>query len=464
MESAHDSLDARILSRRSFVFGSLATLVLSTNIPQVLASPFSSYQQKYDTIAHKFLEVELDVGVDSSHYRQLDYIIDTAKRILVDEKKLVQSGKEYSPEDIRLIFETITQMLETMGYKMKPLINPSLFHWGLTERKALNCSDYSIIFVSIGQVLNIPIKAVLVPDHVFIHGYSSSGIKISYDPQNKMEINEQEGYHISPKSKKHGIYLRDLTDTELIAISHQNMANFWLNEGKNISFAIADFNESLRLLPNDPMGLAGLGYAYYTLGDASSDKDKAQANFRTAVTYFNKSLDSDPDHFKSHYLLAVAYNSLGDHKKAQESLNEAYRTVSKSIWDHLAILELSLTFCDHQKVIQHTEYLFSEISQARKNKGDNAIFQDVEYPLLLIQGMAYAGLENYEKAREIFDSLIIKDPNNPNAYLAKSRVYCKMGDQTTARNVYDLALANNSIGRPFPPFEMLCFEKSPCKK
>lgn len=75
----------------------------------------------------------------------------------------------------------------------------------------------------------------------------------------------------------------------------------------NLSQAIADFSEVVRLAPDRADGYENLGVAYAVMGEPQQ-----------AITYLEKALQINPNNKQTHANLAMAYQSMGNLAKAQE--------------------------------------------------------------------------------------------------------------------------------------------------
>jgi Flp pilus assembly protein TadD len=76
--------------------------------------------------------------------------------------------------------------------------------------------------------------------------------------------------------------------------------------------AIKDFNQALKLKPNDPSILDCLGVAHYAKG--LNDQ---------AIKYYHQAMTLDPKYAKAYKNRAMVYDSLGDFDKAVADLKQA---------------------------------------------------------------------------------------------------------------------------------------------
>lgn len=200
---------------------------------------------------------------------------------------------------------------------------------------------------------------------------------------------------------KQNLITQDLTQgadalSKAISLNPHNVANwnvrgfFYQNLiglGKAGEIALESYQRAIQLEPNSPFSWTEKGRTYILLaqdfakkGDEKSQKD--YLNF--AISILQKALELKPDFALAHYLLAVAYDQLGQVDKALEKL-------------------------------QQTQLISP---------------QDITVTFQL--GMLYFRKGDYQKAKEQFERAISFFPDYSNAHYMLALVFEKLGEKEKA--------------------------------
>ena len=342
-----------VSTRRHFLRGMEAVAAaLAFPIPDLgVETSDNKYTPKYRTIAHDILDLEQDLGTTDSDYEILDSII-------YETTKKVEVKSSYTrPEAVRVL-RTIHSILKEKGFTSHVYV---LFNSSL-KKKRFDCSAYSITFLAIGEVLGLPLHLVRAPGHIFVR-WDPDGQHEPLDkdsPVNREDFNwetviesvRSDDYYISRRkiprnSIQDGIFLRNLTRKEVIAVAHSHRAKAHEERG-NLDKAIKSLEVAIRLNPKYPEAYNNIGTAWRVKGDL----DKAIQNYEAAIrlnpkfpeAYNNlgavwetkgdldRAIDSyrvaiilNPKLSGAYYNLGNAWNAKGDPDKAIACLEAAIR-------------------------------------------------------------------------------------------------------------------------------------------
>jgi len=291
------------------VFGAVL-LIFTLCGSAVGASPDGvTLNRRYHTPAHVILDMERSLGSEETDYLVLDSIIDEAARRIANNP----SGRYTEPVDVLSVIDDI---LDDMGFRYGM---PELFHDGLRDRE-LDCYHYTITYVSIGQVLNLPLYGVSAPEHAFVR-WDVDGRHDPINPDNPVnrgDINWEAteplvfsdaecewDYNINPSSLINGVFLYNLTYDELISSAHNNIAIYHELSG-DYSAALNHYNRALEMYPKDPLLYCNRGGWYYSEGDLV----RALRDLSTAIWL-------DPNDSVAYYLRGLV---LYDMEKYSEAL------------------------------------------------------------------------------------------------------------------------------------------------
>jgi len=296
---------------RSFFICVLGVVVLVTTLVGSAVcetTSDASFNRRYHTSAHVILDMERTLGAVESDFQVLDSILDEAVRRIS-----MESPDQYrDPMDVLYVIDGI---LDEMGFSYGM---PDLFHTGLRD-KELDCFHYTIMYVSIGQVLNLPLYGVSAPEHAFVR-WDVDGRHDPVNPDNpvnKGDINWEAtdplvftdadcewDYSIDPSSLINGVFLYNMTIEELLSSAHNDIAIYHELNGE-YDAALKHYNRAIEMYPKDPLLYCNRGGWYYSEGDLV----RALQDLSTAIWL-------DPNDSLSYYLRGLVFYDMKSYEEA----------------------------------------------------------------------------------------------------------------------------------------------------
>jgi tetratricopeptide (TPR) repeat protein len=213
--------------------------------------------------------------------------------------------------------------------------------------------------------------------------------------------------------------------------------------------AIADYNEAIRLDPNDARTYSNRGASYTDLGQhkrAIADHNEAiRLDPNDAKTYsnrgtsysalelhdlaiadFDKAIGLDPSLAGVYSNRGNTYGALGQHKRAIADHNEAIRLDPNDIEAYYNRGTSYFTLGQHEQAISDF---------------DKAIRLDPGYAKAYHnRGTSYFTLGQHEQAISDFDKAIRLDPKDANAYYNRGTSYSELGQHEQAISDFDKAI------------------------
>ncbi len=289
------------------------------------------------TIAHLALDIERQAGFDVTEkdYLLLDNIIQTAKERIegLEEYKRVKKGI-YSKDDALTILTAIHKVLGDFKFRHKPCL---LFSSGMKKdsngTRYMDCDLHSMIYLSIGEVLGLPLHGVSAPGHLYIR-WDENGTRQSLGQSSNKDANTDavastntnivvewqanRGYEmdcakylqqfnvfakIDETAVRKGVYLRNLTKENVMGIVYANCADSFLSV-RNINKAIKFSDAAIELYPLAPFVFTIRGAAR-TLRLTTSGYYSKKELYEDALNDLNQALALDP-------LCAHAYLNRGN--------------------------------------------------------------------------------------------------------------------------------------------------------
>ena len=115
------------------------------------------------------------------------------------------------------------------------------------------CTGLSTLYLAVARRLNLRVRAVVVPGHVFLQyddGRHVRNIDTSRSGESLSDEYWIRSTRLSPESRRHGAYLRPLTDAEFVAYLLTEHAAFRLTD-HHVDDATARLDEALTLDPRN---------------------------------------------------------------------------------------------------------------------------------------------------------------------------------------------------------------------
>ncbi len=231
----------------------------------------------YNTIAHDFLDIEGKAGfrVTASDYLLLDEIIDDAKE-RIDKIKLDKPFAEYEDDEAIAVLEKIDDVLKD---KKITYVENELLSRGFQTKK-LDCDNCSVIYLSVAEVVGLPLKAVNLPEHMFVRWYFDDGCYLNWETM-KRDARSDDYYkklgNLSESSIKTGYFLKGINKKKVYAEAY-NGIGIVLRQSGEYEKAIKNYDKALKLNPHSSLAYNNKGFALGHLeryGEAIECFDKA---------------------------------------------------------------------------------------------------------------------------------------------------------------------------------------------
>ena len=274
-------------------------------------------------------------------------------------------------------------LFDELGFKpISEASDPNdLFLHSVLDRKRGYCLSLSILYLSLGERLGLPLYGVVVPGHFFVK-YDDGQVRFNIETTSKGGSAPDEHYKTKFKvpEEDDGIYMRKLSKVQTLGCFLNNLGNSYCDIGDTESALLA-LETAVEINPSLGESRANLGNLYLRNGQI----EDAMYEYRTA-------LQINPNDAKTHSNLGNAYTKRG-------WLNDA-------IAQYCHALELDPNF-----------------TQAYKNLAS-----------------AYCELEMFVQAEAALKQALILEPKDASLYNQLGDVYNQMGKYRQAISQYKKAL------------------------
>jgi len=184
------------------------------------------------------------------------------------------------------------------------------------ERKQGYCVGIAALYLALAQELDVPICAVSTPSHVFLR-YDDGTTRINIETFNRGAPVADEQYiqeqRIAPLSIQKGVFLRNLSDDEFLAIVNGNLGVVYSHRQDYLA-AAREYERALQLNRHFPA-------AWYNWGNDLL----VPGEYPKAIRMFTKALKLHPNDVWALNNRGMAYRKTGKDEKATRDFEEALR-------------------------------------------------------------------------------------------------------------------------------------------
>ena len=310
------------------------------------------------------------------------YISELDDMALEIRARLKAKGLKVNYKAIAVINE---YLFESQGFESVPEANDpnDLFLHSVLDRKRGYCLSLSILYLSLGERLGLPLYGVVVPGHFFVRYDDGQRVRFNIETTSEGRYADDEHYIHKfkvPEGYDDSIYMVNLNKMQTLGCLFNNLGNSYSDIG-NTEQALVALERAVEINPSLSESRANLGNIYLKKGQ-----------IKDAIYEYQAALEINPSDAKTHNNLGNAYTKRG-------WLNDAISQYHQS-------LELDPNFVDAYKNL----------------------------------AAAYCKKQMFERARSVLKQAIILEPKNSSLYSQLGDVYSQMGDYEEAIFRYKKAL------------------------
>jgi len=319
--------------------------------------------------------------------------------------------------DFRAIPVINEYLFGELGFKsISEASNPhDLFLHTVLDKKRGYCLSLSILYLSLGERLGLPLYGVVVPGHFFVR-YDDGQTRFNLETTSKGGVAPDEHYINKFKVPQgNGIYMKNLNKIQTLGCFFNNLGNSY-NEVGNIDSALLALERAVEINPTLSESRANLGNIYLTKGQVTD-----------AINQYREALRINPNDAKTH-------NNIGNAYVQQDWLNYAVSSYHQSIRLDSeftdAYKNLAIVYCKQERFQQAVMQLRQAIALKPK---------DAECYSQL--GSVFEQMGNYEQAISQYNKAIKIKPTLAEAYYGLGLCYNKLGSVDEEIWGYKRALA-----------------------
>lgn len=294
--------------------------------------------------------------------------------------------------------------------------NPEdLFLHTVMDKKKGYCLSLSILYLSLGERLGLPLYGVVVPSHFFVR-YDDGRIRFNIETTGKGGTADEKHYIEKFNVPKHnGIYMTNLDKLQTLGCFFNNLGNSYDKVG-NTDRALSALEKAVKLNPLLAESRGNLANVYLKFNRTSD-----------AIYEYRAALEINPNDNTTHNNLANAYVQKGWLNDAISEYNHSLRLNPRFIEAHK---NLASAYCQKQMF----DAAIAQLNQALALKPKNASL----YSRL---GSVYIQTHDYEYAQIQYKKALKIKPDLAEAHYGLGLCYNKFGLVDEEIAAYKKALA-----------------------
>jgi len=397
--------------KRKIILGLIASLTLgspsciSTNTKSLERMTEEEFFASVDfdkNIGFLALEIEKKAGFDMFGYEHhfLEQIISLAK-------KKIDKNKEP-----RKVLKTIDGILRNdFGFKTRENID-SLSRSLDYGEKEFDCDTGSLLYLAIGQALDLPLHGVLAPEHLFIR-WSGRNQNINWETTNAKSADDfayRKTFLLDERCVGNKAYLKTLTKKEIIAVPLVIAGVKLARENKNWR-AFKYFKKAVEFNPFFVEAWLNKANALAQIG-----------SFDRALEDYKKALKLNPFYVRALYNKATVLMELKRYRKALDNLHQVTQHDSKH---ENAYFNKAFCLAHLKKPYQALENLETTLQLNPRNL--EAYFN---------KGIILKNLGKYQKALESINFAIEINPEKPLLFYHQSIILKELNRKYEAAAAY----------------------------
>ncbi|MEK7994649.1 MAG: tetratricopeptide repeat protein [Planctomycetota bacterium] len=296
-------------------------------------------------------------------------------------------------------------LFDELGFKsISEAADPgSLFLHTVMDKKRGYCLSLSMLYLSVGERLGLPLYGVVVPGHFFVR-YDDGRARFNIETTSKGGTAPDEHYIAKfkvPPGGNNNIYMKNLNKIQTLGCFFNNLGNSYSDVG-DIDSALLAFERAVAINPTLSESRANLGNIYLK-------KD----HVAKAINEYLAALDINPHDAKTHNNLGNAYNQ-------RDSLGYA-------VAEYLLSIKLDPNFVDAYKnlaIVYSKQKRFGSAIQQLNKALDLAPQDGGSYSQL---GDVYSQMSDYEQAIAQYKNALKINLDMIEAHYGLATCYNKLG-------------------------------------
>jgi tetratricopeptide (TPR) repeat protein len=296
-------------------------------------------------------------------------------------------------------------LFDELGFKpVSEARDPNdLFLHSVLDRKRGHCLSLSILYLSLGERLGLPLYGVVVPEHFFVR-YDDGQVRFNIETTSKGGYAPDEHYINKfkvPKKRRSSIYMANLNNIQTLGCFFNNLGNSYDDIG-DTKHALTALERAVEINPSLSESRTNLGNVYLK-----------KEQVRKAIYEYRRALRINPGDAKAHNNLGNAYTKKG---WWNDAISQYLRSIKLDPNFTDAYKNLAIAYCQQKMFGRAITQLKQAIVLEPKDAGCYSQLGD-----------AYCQMDDYKKAILQYEKALKIKRNLPEAHYGLGICYNKMG-------------------------------------
>jgi tetratricopeptide (TPR) repeat protein len=278
-----------------------------------------------------------------------------------------------------------------------------LFLHSVLDRKRGYCLSLSILYLSLGERLGLPLYGVVVPRHFFVR-YDDGRVRFNIETTSKGGFADDEHYIKEfkvPEGDGDSVYMKNLNKIQTLGCLFNNLGNSYKDIGDTKS-ALETLEKAVEINPSLSESRTNLGNVYLK-----------QGRIKDAIYEYETALKINPGDAKTYNNLGNAYTERG--------------WVDNAIYEYTQALELDPNFIDAYKNLANAYCRKERFERALRQLKRALIWEPKNASLYNQIGGVYSQMENYREAIYHYQRALTLKADFAEAYYGLAVCYNKQG-------------------------------------
>ena len=341
---------------------------------------------------------------------------------------LVSDVKRDLPGDANKIVRSLRNAIHTKaGFRYTdqvdargiPINDEELFLHGMLNTKRGYCMNLSLLYLILGQKLNLPLFGVPLPNHFFVR-YENGGNQINIEAT-EMGTSFPDSFYsqryLPPSENKSSYFLNNLNTKQTLGAYFSNIGMVYY-QNKKIERAVFYLRLSTNINPTSIDAQNNLANIY-----------SEQNNYSEAINHYNLALKASPGNFSTLFNLGLAYQKIGNIDEAIKSFLQVVQLDTSSVIAHQILANLFLKKNRIISSLLHLKALAKLQPESLQNK--------------INISKAFSRLGQHSVAIQTLESLKGQFPGDERIHAGLAEAYYRSNDFAHATEQYRLLIDRN---------------------
>ena len=299
------------------------------------------------TVGYKMIKMNEETQVEGFSENDYEVFSETICEIISNVRPLANKYNVLTSRNKReaaiSILSQVHNVIIKMGWKYD--VSSSLFNY-LSEKK-LNCVGFTSIYLSVAQILQLPMYPTNAPFHVFAIWELSPNEQVYWETTSGRESSISDlliRYHIDQSSVSQKIYLTKIPIDSFIASYYINKASYYYSIITTDSKVAYNAELALEIRKDDPL-------AYINLCNANLEK----YDYNDALNNADFAIGLDSVRPSFYITRALIYNKIGNPERSENDIKKAIKLPGAGVEEYQRSINILYKLGKYELAMDYVE-------------------------------------------------------------------------------------------------------------